>query len=42
MLGRKIHTLLEVSQEAKHPLISWHSYIGISINFHEESDIVTF
>ena len=23
-------------------LISWHSYIGIPINFHEESDIVTF
>ena len=22
-------------------LISWHSYIGISINFHEESGIVT-
>ena len=23
-------------------LISWHSYIGIAINFHEESGIVTF
>ena len=23
-------------------LISFHSYIGIPINFHEESDIVTF
>ena len=23
-------------------LISWHSYIGIPINFHEESEIVTF
>ena len=23
-------------------LISWHSYIGILINFHEESGIVTF
>ena len=23
-------------------LISWHSYIGIPINFQEESDIVTF
>ena len=23
-------------------LISWHSYIGIPMNFHEESDIVTF
>ena len=23
-------------------LISWHSYIGITINFHEESGIVTF
>ena len=23
-------------------LISWQSYIGIPINFHEESDIVTF
>ena len=23
-------------------LISWHSYIGIPINFHEESSIVTF
>ena len=22
--------------------ISWHSYIGICINFHEESGIVTF
>ena len=22
--------------------ISWHSYIGIPINFHEESGIVTF
>ena len=23
-------------------LISWHNYIGIPINFHEESGIVTF
>ena len=23
-------------------LVSWHSYIGIPINFHEESRIVTF
>ena len=23
-------------------LISWHSYIGIPINFHEGSDIVSF
>ena len=23
-------------------LISWHGYIGIPINFHEESGIVTF
>ena len=23
-------------------LISWHSYIGIPINFHEESGIITF
>ena len=23
-------------------LISWHSYIGIPINFHEESVIITF
>ena len=23
-------------------LISWHSYIGVPINFHEESGIVTF
>ena len=23
-------------------LISWHSYIGIPINFHKESGIVTF
>ena len=23
-------------------LISWHSYIGIPINFHEESVLVTF
>ena len=23
-------------------LFSWHSYIGIPINFHEESGIVTF
>ena len=23
-------------------VISWHSYIGIPINFHEESGIVTF
>ena len=23
-------------------LISWHSYIGIPINFHEEAGIVTF
>ena len=28
-------------REAKRPLI-WHSYIGIPINFHEESGIVTF
>ena len=41
MLGRKIQTLLEVSQEAKRPL-SVGSYIGIPINFHEESGIVTF
>ena len=44
MLGRKIQTLLAVSREEKRPLllISWHSYIGIPINFHEESGIVTF
>ena len=23
-------------------LISWHSYIGIPINFHKESGIITF
>ena len=23
-------------------LISWHSYIGIPINFHEESGLITF
>ena len=23
-------------------LVSWHSYIGIPVNFHEESGIVTF
>ena len=23
-------------------LISWHSYIGIPVNFHKESGIVTF
>ena len=23
-------------------IISWHSYLGIPINFHEESGIVTF
>ena len=28
--------------EGKASLISWHSYIGIPINFHEESGIVTF
>ena len=26
----------------KASLISWHSYIGVPINFHEESGIVTF
>ena len=26
----------------KASLVSWHSYIGIPINFHEESGIVTF
>ena len=41
MLGRKIQTLLDVSREAKHPLLVG-SYIGIPINFHEESGIVTF
>ena len=41
MLGRKIQTLLEVSREAKLPLFVV-SYIGIPINFHEESDVVTF
>ena len=28
--------------EGQASLISWHSYIGIPINFHEESGIVTF
>ena len=42
MLGRKIQTLLEVSREAKHPLLVFLSYIGIPINFQEESGIVTF
>ena len=28
--------------EGQMSLISWHSYIGIPINFHEESGIVTF
>ena len=41
MLGRKIQTLLEVSREAKVQLYCY-SYIGIPINFHEESGIVTF
>ena len=26
----------------KASLISWHSYIGIPVNFHKESSIVTF
>ena len=26
----------------KASLISWHSYIGIPVNFHKESGIVTF
>ena len=26
----------------RHSLISWHSYIGIPISFHEEPGIVTF
>ena len=42
MLGRKIQTLLEVSQEAKHPLLIFLSYFGIAINFQEESSIVSF
>ena len=33
MLGRKIPTLLELSLEAKQPLLVFHSYIGIPINF---------
>ena len=28
--------------EGQASLISWHSYIGIPINFHEESGIVNF
>ena len=28
--------------EAQASLISWHSYIGIPINFHEESGIISF
>ena len=28
--------------ECQASLISWHSYIAIPINFHEESGIVTF
>ena len=42
MLGRKIHTILEVSREAKLPLLFGESYIGIPINFHEETGIVPF
>ena len=41
MLGRKIQMLLEVDREAKHTF-ELHSYIGIPINFHEESGIVPF
>ena len=33
MLGRKIPMLLELSREAKQPLLVFHSYIGIPINF---------
>ena len=32
----------EREPRGKASLISWHSYIGIPINFHEESGIVTF
>ena len=32
----------EGEAEGQASLISWHSYIGIPINFHEESGIVTF
>ena len=40
MIGMKTQMLLEVSREAKRPLL-FGSYIGIPINFHEESGIVT-
>ena len=32
----------EVEAGGQASLISWHIYIGISINFHEESGIITF
>ena len=41
MLDRKIQMLLELSREIKLPLLVG-SYIGIPINFHEESGIVRF
>ena len=41
MLSRKIQMLLELSREIKLPLLVG-SYIGIPINFHEESGIITF
>ena len=47
--GGKINSAWEDSTDAtggeqggQASLISWHSYIGIPINFHEESGIVTF
>ena len=42
MLGRKIHTLLELSRDAKLPLLVGNSYIAFPENFDEESGIATF
>ena len=42
MLGRKIHTLLELSRDAKLPLLVGNSYIAFPINLDEESGIATF
>ena len=44
MRWMNLESIIQSEDEAggQASLISWHNYIGIPINFHEESGIVTF
>ena len=42
MLGKKITDASGGEPGSQASLITWHSYIGIPINFHQEAGIVTF